>query len=123
MSKHQKIRFIVHYVKPTAQLLFRIHFRKVDQHAGGKWLFMFEYGIEKCMDIIWVTAWFGSRAASVKHRQVMTNCIRIKERNTYDDEYTYMINLIEAKIWYTIDLLFKGFISTYVCMVGLDWGE
>ena len=30
MSKHKKIRFIVHYVKPTAQL--------VDQHAGGKWL-------------------------------------------------------------------------------------
>ena len=34
--KTQKIRFIIHYVKPTAQLLF--DFRKVDQHAGGKWL-------------------------------------------------------------------------------------
>ena len=38
MSKHKKIRFIIHYVKPTAQLLFKIHFQKVDQHAGGKWL-------------------------------------------------------------------------------------
>ena len=38
MSKHKKIRFIIHYVKPTAQLLFRIDFQKVDQHAGGKWL-------------------------------------------------------------------------------------
>ena len=29
----KKIRFIIHYVKPTAQLLFRIRFPK-----GGKWL-------------------------------------------------------------------------------------
>ena len=36
--KTQKIRFIIHYVKPTAQLLFKIRFPKVDQHAGGKWL-------------------------------------------------------------------------------------
>ena len=29
----------IHYVKPTAQLLFKkINFQKVDQHAGGKWL-------------------------------------------------------------------------------------
>ena len=28
MSKHKKIRFIIHYVKPTAQLLFRIRFPK-----------------------------------------------------------------------------------------------
>ena len=28
MSKHKKIRFILHYVKPTAQLLFRIRFPK-----------------------------------------------------------------------------------------------
>ena len=34
--KTQKIRFIIHYVKPTAQLLFKI--QKVDQHAVGKWL-------------------------------------------------------------------------------------
>ena len=34
----KKIRFIIHYVKPTAQLLFRIDFQKVDQHTGGKWL-------------------------------------------------------------------------------------
>ena len=36
MSKHKKIRFIIHYVKPTAQLLFKIRFSK-----GGptcKWL-------------------------------------------------------------------------------------
>ena len=26
------------YVKPTAQLLFKNRFQKVDQHAGGKWL-------------------------------------------------------------------------------------
>ena len=24
MSEHKKIRFIIHYVKPTAQLLFKI---------------------------------------------------------------------------------------------------
>ena len=36
--KTQKIRFIIHYVKPTAQLLFKIQFPKADQHAGGKWL-------------------------------------------------------------------------------------
>ena len=33
MSKHKKIRFIIHYVKPTAQLLFKFDFQKVDQHA------------------------------------------------------------------------------------------
>ena len=40
MSKHthKKIRYSIHYVKPTAQLLFKIYFQKVDQLAGGKWL-------------------------------------------------------------------------------------
>ena len=38
MSKHKKIRFIIYYVKPTAQLLFKFDFQKMDQHAGGKWL-------------------------------------------------------------------------------------
>ena len=39
MSKYkQKWRYTIHYVKPTAQLLFKIDFPKVDQHAGGKWL-------------------------------------------------------------------------------------
>ena len=28
MSKHKKIRFIIHYIKPTAQLLFKIRFPK-----------------------------------------------------------------------------------------------
>ena len=28
MSKHKKIRFVIHYVKPTAQLLFKIRFPK-----------------------------------------------------------------------------------------------
>ena len=28
MSKHKKIRYIIHYVKPTAQLLFKIGFPK-----------------------------------------------------------------------------------------------
>ena len=37
MSKYKKNETI-HYVKPTAQLLFKIDFQKVDQHAGGKWL-------------------------------------------------------------------------------------
>ena len=39
MSNHKK-KIIIHYVKPTAQLLFKIRFPKgkVDQHAGGKWL-------------------------------------------------------------------------------------
>ena len=35
----KKIRFIIHYVKSTAQLFFKkFDFQKVDQHAGGKWL-------------------------------------------------------------------------------------
>ena len=38
MSKHNKKRYIIHYVKPTAQLLLKIDFQKVDQHAGSKWL-------------------------------------------------------------------------------------
>ena len=40
MSKHKKIRFIIHYVKSTAQLFLflKFDFQKVDQHAGGKWL-------------------------------------------------------------------------------------
>ena len=39
MSKHKKIRFIIYYVKSTAQLfLKKFNFQKVDQHAGGKWL-------------------------------------------------------------------------------------
>ena len=39
MSKHKKIRFIIHYVKSTAQMFFfKFDFQKVDQRAGGKWL-------------------------------------------------------------------------------------
>ena len=39
MSKHKKIRFIIHYVKSTAQpFLKNFDFQKVDQHAGGKGL-------------------------------------------------------------------------------------
>ena len=35
----KKLRYIIHYVKLTAQLLFKIRFPKgVDQHTGGKWL-------------------------------------------------------------------------------------
>ena len=34
----KKLRYTTHFVKPTAQLLFKIDFQKVDQHAGGKWL-------------------------------------------------------------------------------------
>ena len=33
-----KWRYTIHYVKPTAQLLFKIDFQKMDQHAEGKWL-------------------------------------------------------------------------------------
>ena len=29
----KKWRYTIHYVKPTAQLLFKIDFQKVDQHA------------------------------------------------------------------------------------------
>ena len=36
MSKYKKLRYAIHYVKPTAQLLFKIDFQKVDQHAGRK---------------------------------------------------------------------------------------
>ena len=34
----KKIRYTIQYVKPTAQLVFKNDFQKVDQHAGGKWL-------------------------------------------------------------------------------------
>ena len=34
----KKLRYIIHYVKPTAQLLCKIRFSKGDQHAEGKWL-------------------------------------------------------------------------------------
>ena len=29
--------YTIQYVKPTAQLVFKNRFLKVDQHAGGKW--------------------------------------------------------------------------------------
>ena len=32
----KKIRYTIQYVKLTAQLVFKIDFQKVDQHAGGK---------------------------------------------------------------------------------------
>ena len=38
MSKYKKWRYTIQNVKSTAQLLFKIDFQKVDQHAGGKWL-------------------------------------------------------------------------------------
>ena len=31
-------RYTIQYVKPTAQLVFKIDFHKVDQRAEGKWL-------------------------------------------------------------------------------------
>ena len=34
----KKWKYTIQYVKPTAQLVFKIYFQKVDQHAGGKWL-------------------------------------------------------------------------------------
>ena len=34
----KKWRYTIHYVKPTSQMLFKIDFQKMDQHAGGKWL-------------------------------------------------------------------------------------
>ena len=35
----KKWRYTIQYVKPTAQLVFKIDFQKVDdQHSGGKWL-------------------------------------------------------------------------------------
>ena len=34
----KKWRYTIQYVKPTAQLVYKINFQKVDQHAGGKWL-------------------------------------------------------------------------------------
>ena len=30
-----KIRYAIQYVKPSAQLVYKINFQKVDQHAGG----------------------------------------------------------------------------------------
>ena len=39
MSKYKKLlRYTIQYVKPTAKLVFKNDFQKVDQHAGGKWL-------------------------------------------------------------------------------------
>ena len=39
MSKYKKnCRFTNHYLEPTAQLLFKSRFPKVDKHTGGKWL-------------------------------------------------------------------------------------
>ena len=38
MSKYKKWRYIIQYVKPTANWCLKIDFQKVDQHAGGKWL-------------------------------------------------------------------------------------
>ena len=37
-KKKKKNEDTIQYVKPTAQLVFKIDFQKVDQHAGGKWL-------------------------------------------------------------------------------------
>ena len=34
----KKWRYTIQYVTPTAQLVFKINFQLVDQHAGGKWL-------------------------------------------------------------------------------------
>ena len=34
----KQIRYTINYVKRTAQLLFKVDFQKVDQHAGRKWL-------------------------------------------------------------------------------------
>ena len=31
-------KYTIQYVKPTAQLLFKIDSQKLDQHAGGNWL-------------------------------------------------------------------------------------
>ena len=36
--KIQQNEDTIQYVTPTAQLVFKIDFQKVDQHAGGKWL-------------------------------------------------------------------------------------
>ena len=38
MSKYKKWRYTIQYVKPTDQLMFKIDFQKMGQHAGGKWL-------------------------------------------------------------------------------------
>ena len=50
MSKHKTIRFIIHYVKPTAQLLFTIRFPKgwptVDQLVLNKWMLIYIYIIK-----------------------------------------------------------------------------
>ena len=39
VTLQKKGRYTIHYVKPTAQLVFKNRFPKsVDQHEGGKWL-------------------------------------------------------------------------------------
>ena len=34
----KKRRFTIHYVKPTAQLLFKVDVQKLDQQTGSRWL-------------------------------------------------------------------------------------
>ena len=38
VKTQKKIKLFIHYVKPTAQLLFRIRFPKGGPTAWGKWL-------------------------------------------------------------------------------------
>ena len=45
VKMQKKWRFTIHYVKPAAQLSFKIDFQKVDQHIGGKWLI---HGTKRC---------------------------------------------------------------------------
>ena len=37
-TKYKIWSYTIQYVKPTAQLVLKIDFQNVDQHAGGKWL-------------------------------------------------------------------------------------
>ena len=47
-NTQKNIRFIIHYVKSTAQLVFfKFDFQKVDQHAEGKWLI---HDTKRCKD-------------------------------------------------------------------------
>ena len=56
--KTQKIRYIIHYVKPTAQLLFKIRFPIIYQHLPPWNLFL---GLLEVVVNRFTRTWFGGR--------------------------------------------------------------
>ena len=72
----KKLKYTIHYVKPTPQLVFKIDFQKVVQHAGGKWLI---HDTKRCKDnqlqslkvpcrISKLSSWMGHKGGIVEHQ-------------------------------------------------------